>query len=95
MLNPVHGQMRYMRFEGHDREFAMSGDSHVPGMAKYTDGSKVRVAVNTGSLQTNSGYAKRYFSLMTHKVFPVIEFRHDEHVMTPYWSVADWLKSKK
>src|SRR5262249_39205508 len=43
LLNPVHGQMRYMRFEGNDRDFAMSGDSHVPGMAKYTDGPKVRV----------------------------------------------------
>lgn len=92
--NPVHGQMRYMRREGIDREFAMAGDSHVPGMAKYTDGAKLRVATNCGSLQTNSGYGKRYFSLSTHPTFPVIVFRHDRHEMTPFWSVKEWLASK-
>jgi hypothetical protein len=93
MYNPVHGLMRYMRFEGTDRDFAMAGDSHVPGMAKYTDGAKVRVAVNSGSIQTNSGYAKRYFSLVTHPVFPVVKFDARERVMTPYWSVTEALAS--
>jgi hypothetical protein len=92
ILNPVHGMMRYMRMEGVGREWAMMGDTHVPGIAKYTDGDKVRVAVNSGSIQTNSGYGKRYFSLKTHEVFPVIHFDPDEHSMTPYWSVREWLK---
>jgi hypothetical protein len=91
MLNPVHACMRYMRFEGVDREFAMMGDSHVPGMAKYTDGAVTRVATNNGSLQNNSGYAKRYFSLTTHPVFPIIVFHPDRHEMTPFWSIKEWL----
>lgn len=94
LLNPTHGQMRYMRFEGHDRDWAMAGDSHVPGMAKYTDGDKVRVAINCGSLQTNSGFGKRYFSLTTHPVYPIIVFDPDKKEMTPFWSVKEWLKAR-
>jgi hypothetical protein len=93
--NPIHGQMRYMRFEGHDREWCMSGDTHVPGMAKYTDGPKERVAINSGSLQLNSGFGKRYFSLVTHPVFPLIVFRHDRHEMVPFWSVKEWLGASR
>src|SRR5690242_535321 len=91
MLNPVHQLMRYMRFEGVDREFAMMGDSHVPGVAKYTDGKMVRAAINAGSLQGNSGYAKRYFSLKTHDVFPLLVLHPDRHEMTPVWSVRESL----
>lgn len=94
MLNPVHALMRYMRFEGIDREMAMMGDSHVPGLAKYTDGPQVRVALNSGSLQDNSGYAKRYFSLKTHEVFPLVVLHPDRHEITPYWSVKEWLESR-
>lgn len=94
LLNPVHACMRYMRFEGWDRDFAMMGDSHVPGMAKFTDGDKTRVAVNCGSLQNNSGFGKRYFSLTTHPTYPVIVFHPDRHEMTPFWSVRDWLEAR-
>jgi len=93
LLNPCHSQMRYMRFEGVDREWCMAGDSHVPGMIKYTDGAKTRVAINGGSLQNNSGFGKRYFSLTTHPAYPIIVFHHDRHEMSPFWSVKEWLKA--
>lgn len=93
IYNPVHAMMRYMRFEGVDREWALMGDSHTPGVLKYTDGEKVRVACNSGSIQDKSGYAKRYFSLKTHDVYPLICFDPDSHTMTPFWSVKEWLKS--
>lgn len=92
--NPVHGQMRYMRREAQDRDFAFGGDTHLPGIAKYTDGPTVRVAINSGSIQTGSGYAKRYFSLTTHPTYPVLVLHPDKHLMQPYWSVADWLAAK-
>lgn len=92
--NPCHAQMRYMRREGIDREFAIQGDTHVPGMAKYTDGPKERVAINCGSIQEGSGYAKRYFSLTTHPVYPILVLHPDKHMMTPYWSVKEWLENK-
>lgn len=94
-LNPCHAQMRYMRFVGTDREFAMQGDTHEYGVAKYADGGKVRVAINSGSLQLNSGYGKRFFSLKTMPVFPLIVFWPDRHEMTPLTNVAEWLKFRK
>jgi hypothetical protein len=90
-LNPVHAIQRYMRMEGWDRELGLMGDTHQPGMLKYADGSLVRVAVNTGALQINSGFAKRYFSLTTHAVFPCVKLYPDKHLMVPFWSIKEAL----
>lgn len=94
-LNRTHGQQRYMRFEGLDRELALSGDSHQVAYAWYYDGEKERLAVNGGTLHTNSGYAQRYFSLFTIPKFPCVELFPDEHLMIPFQSVGAWLKSKR
>jgi hypothetical protein len=91
MLNPVHSQMRYMRFEAQDREWCMAGDSHVPGLAKYVDGKTVRAVVNMGSTQLDSGFGKRYFSLKTHPIFPLLVFSADRHQITPVWNVQEYL----
>jgi ferric iron reductase protein FhuF len=64
-------------------------------MAKYTDGSAIRVAANMGSTQLNSGFAKRYFSLKTHPVFPLLMFWPDKHQITPVWSVSEYLALRK
>ncbi len=90
-LNPVHGPQRYMRFEGPDREFCIGGDTHKPGMMKYPDGDIERVAINCGSLQYNSGFGKRYFSLTTHPAFPCLVLSPHRHRMTPFYSVKEWL----
>jgi hypothetical protein len=95
IYNPCHGQMRYMRFEGIDREIAMQGDTHRPGIIKYNDGILERVAINCGSIQQNSGYAKRYFSLFTCPAYPIVVLHPDKHMLTPYWSVQEWLEAKK
>jgi hypothetical protein len=91
VFNPVHGQVVYMQREGVDREIAIAGDSHVPGISKFVNGDMTRVAVNCGSLQTNSGYGKRFFSLTTHPVFPCFTLDPKEHLITPYWSIQEWL----
>ena len=91
MYNPVHGGSRYMREMACDRDLTMAGDSHVPGMLKYNEGGNTRVALNCGSIQTNSSYAKRFFSLTTAPVFPCAVLSPDEHVVTPFWSVKEWL----
>lgn len=94
MLNPTHSQMRHMRFESIDREIAISGDTHKVGMSYYYDGDRPRLAINNGTLHTNSGYAKRYFSLFAIPEFPCIEFFPDEHLFIPYKSLGAWKKSK-
>jgi hypothetical protein len=95
LLNPCHAMMRYMRFEGIDRELCMQGDTHVPGMAKYYDGDMQRVAINGGTLHVNSTFGKRYFSLSTHPAYPVVELWPDKHQMVPYWSLAECLDARR
>lgn len=90
--NPCHGGMRYMRRMANDREIAMAGDSHNPGIIKYVDGDKNRCVVNSGTAQTNSGYAKRFFSLHTSSAFPVIKLDPHTHNFTPYWNLEEALK---
>jgi hypothetical protein len=94
-LNPVGGQKKYMRFEGIDRELTVAGDSHRPAMESYFDGPLPRLAINCGSLQEDSGYAKRYFSLYTHDAMPVVLFYPNEHRMVPYMSLEDYLAVKE
>lgn len=94
IYNPVHGQQRYMKFEGQDREIAMSGDSHVPAFSWFFDGPTERVAINGGTLNLNSIYAKRYYSLFTMPYFPCIELYPDEHLFQPYPSIQRYLKVK-
>lgn len=89
--NPTHGQSRYLRMEGVDREVAVAGDSHRPATASYFDGPLQRFAINCGTLQTDSGYAKRFFSLYTHDAFPVLVFWPDAHRIVPFWTLDHYL----
>jgi hypothetical protein len=92
MFNPTHAHGRYIRQEGHDREIVVAGDTHEPGMMQCIIGQRQRTLLNCGSAQVNSGYGKRYFSLKTAEVFPMVALRPDIHRVTPYWSVAHWLR---
>lgn len=92
IFNPLHGHMRYIRHEGHDRDIVASGDSHEAGVMQANISGKRRVALNCGSIQ-NSGYGKRFFSLVNQPVFPCINLSHSHHSVTPYWSVKDWLEA--
>lgn len=94
-INPVHGQMRYARMEAGDREIIMAGDSHVPGCMEYYEQGQWRIAMNGGSLQTNSGYAKRFFSLKTSPTFPCVQLFPNTHCAIPYRNVERWLAAKE
>lgn len=88
--NPCHATMRYLRREGHDRELAAMGDIHQSGIVKFNHGPIPKVAVNTGSLQLKSTYARRHFSLFTSSVMPGVVLYPDQHMITPMWSVAEY-----
>jgi hypothetical protein len=90
-VNPVYGPQRYLLTEGTDRDIAIAGDSHVPGIMKFTHGPDTRLAVNCGSIQTMSGYARRYFSLKTHPIFPVFTLHPERKLFSPYWSLEEYL----
>ena len=91
MYNEVHGQRRYTRMEAPEREVVMAGDSHVPGIGIGWERGAKQIGMNGGTAQTNSGYAKRHFSLRTAEVWPCVMLFPDRHMAIPFWSVAEWL----
>ena len=93
MLNNVHAPMRYMRMEAPDRDIAVQGDFHLPGIAKYWEGGKEHCAAVCGSIQVDSGYAKRFFSLKTCPTYPCIALSGKEKIFTPYWSIQEWVNA--
>jgi hypothetical protein len=92
--NPCHGSMRYLRREGHDRELAAMGDIHQPGIVKFYHGPTPKVAVNCGSTQTGSLYARRHFSLFTQPAMPGVVLGTTTHNITPYMSVGEWKRAR-
>jgi hypothetical protein len=92
MYDSTFGPKRYSRMEAHDRELIMQGDLHRPAISQYTEGGIEKVAITSGTLHLNSGYAKRYFSLRTLPVFPCVVLHHDAHRIVPFWNLDDALK---
>lgn len=86
-VNPLSSQMAYMRDEAPEVEVAVAGDSHVPAIMQYFHGGRTKTAANCGTLQTNSTYTKRHFSLTTSEAMPVLVFHPDSHLVTPYHSL--------
>lgn len=93
-MNACHAGQRYMRFQGVDREIAIMGDIHTPAFMKYWDGPVERLSMVSGTLNTDSSYATRYFSLFTQSQFPVIELHHKNHEFTPYKNLQVALNRK-
>ena len=89
-MNPCHAGQRYMRFQGIDREIAVMGDIHTPAFMHYYDGPRERLSMVAGSLNVNSLYANRYFSLFTMPHYPCVELDHAEHRFPPFKNVGDW-----
>jgi hypothetical protein len=92
IYNPCHGAQRYLERVGIDRDVAVAGDSHVPGVLKFTHGPMTKLAINCGSAQIMSGYAQRYFSLVTHPVYPVVVLDHERKDFWAHWSIAEYLR---
>jgi hypothetical protein len=94
MYNPLHAQIRYGKWEGQDREIIMAGDSHTYGVLSYNESGMRKLALNCGSIQTDSGYAKRFFSILTHPDYPCVVL--DPHVKSfqALDSVASWVRLK-
>jgi hypothetical protein len=93
MLNPTHGQQRFMRFDDQSLDVMLAGDSHQYGISHYADGDHQRLAVNCGTANTNSAYAKRYFSLYSMPVFPVVTLYGDVKEFNAFPSIISWEKA--
>jgi len=95
IYNPCHGAQQYLQREAPTRDIAMAGDSHVPGLLKFVHGGEVKLAVNSGSLHSDSGYAKRHFSLHSYPIFPVIQLHPHHHQFDAFWSVEEWQRAAR
>lgn len=93
-LNAGHAGARYMRFQGIDREIAVMGDIHQPAYNHYYDGPMERLSLVAGTLNTDSTYAARYFSIFTQPEYPVIELSHREHTFVPFKNLRTWLQHR-
>lgn len=91
--NPVHAPMRYLLRESSDRELAAMGDYHVPGISQFTHAGRTRTALVCGSTQSNSGYAKRHYSLFTSSAMPGVSLSGDQHLITPYFTTEHWKRA--
>lgn len=92
MFNRMHAQGRYVRQCASDRELVLMGDIHQPGFSSTEEGGHEAVYITAGTLHTNSGYAKRFFSLKTSPVFPCVVLHPDEHLMTPFKTIKEALR---
>lgn len=89
-MNPCHAGQRYMRFQGTDREIAMMGDIHTPAFMHYYDGPVERLSLVAGTLNIESLYAGRYFSIFTQPQYPCIVLDPRVHSFQPYKNLAAW-----
>ena len=89
-MNATHAGQRYMRFQGLDREAAIMGDIHTPAYQQYFDGPLQRCSMVAGTLNTDSAYANRYFSIFTQPVYPCLELHHDRHELVPFMNLQLW-----
>jgi hypothetical protein len=93
-LNPAHAGQRHMRFESQHSEIAVMGDIHTPCFSVYWDGPIKRLSMVAGTLNTGSIYARRYFSIFTQPVYPVVELNHKIHEFTPFTSLGEWRRRR-
>jgi hypothetical protein len=91
MFNRMHAQGRYVRQQASDRELVLMGDIHQWGFAATEEGGNDAVYITGGTLQANSGYAKRFFSLKTAPHYPCVVLHHDRHAMVPFKAVKEAL----
>jgi hypothetical protein len=94
LYNPAQGAVRYLMSDAPEREVALCGDSHRPGVCMFTHGETVKLAVTSGTLNIDNVYGKRFFSLYTHSNFPVVLFRGDKHEFVPFWSLGQYLRTR-
>jgi hypothetical protein len=93
--NPCRGGQQYLMRKALDREIAVCGDSHRPGVLTYPHADQRRCSINVGSLQTDSSYSKRVASLYTHTDQPIVEFWPDEHAFHVYDNLAAYKRQLK
>lgn len=90
---PAAGCIRHIALNP-SRDIAIQGDTHQPAIVAYTVEGRDKLAVNTGTVQTASGYAKRHFTLHTATRFPVVILDPEQYAPRAYYDLSDYLKAE-
>ncbi len=91
MYNKAHAPWRYIREKANEIDIAIQGDYHQPGILDQDYGGKEGIGIVCGSIQTNSSYIKRHFSLKTFPQMPMVTFHHKKKMITTYKNIDRWL----
>lgn len=95
IFNRLHGAKRLMRLQFPHADICATGDKHTPDIEVYYEGEFRRGALMGGSLKTDCGYTKRYFSLYTHMDMPCVVLFPDEKWFTITMTAAEALALAK
>jgi hypothetical protein len=89
IFNPNHELGRYIRNEYCEADVVAQGDKHTPAVQQLYISGRKRVLIKCGTHNTNSGYAKRFYSLKTFDDMPVIRLDANEKMATPFFNVKE------
>ena len=92
MYNAVHSLKRNAREENPDCDVFFAGHNHKPGIGQDWESGKHRCYINSGSIQINSSYAKRFHSLRSMPVYPCVVLWPDQHKKEVFSSVHSYLQ---
>jgi hypothetical protein len=72
-------------------EIGLQADAHVPKIEKYVVGATPKAAMCCGTLNIDSDYAVRGFSISTSSAFPVMLLSPKVHMFTPLFNIDEFL----
>jgi hypothetical protein len=83
-FNPLHGLMQMSRNELPEADIYFAGDTHNAAIGQFFIQGKTQTFIKMGTLKTNDGYSKRYFSPFTSAYFPGVVLRTDVKAIQTY-----------
>jgi hypothetical protein len=72
-------------------EIGLQADAHVPKIEKYSVGNTPKAAMCCGTLNIDSEYAMRGFSISTSSAFPVMLLNPKVHMFSPLFNIDEFL----
>jgi len=91
IYNPNHPQNRELKWYAPDADVIVSAHFHQPACQNFYEFNQPKCLIQTGTFQTDDGFAKRHWSRGIVGV-PTVVFRPDKHYCFSYPSLAELLE---